>query len=62
MLIDTNYEFISNFKVEWWYCFLRQSVQYREPHYSPIKYATGYTRQFCGKVRKMMFNLIEYRI
>ena len=62
MLINTNFEFILNFNVEWWYCISRQSVQYRQPHCSPVQYATGYKRQFCGKVRKIMVNLTEYRI
>ena len=31
------------------YCILSQSVQYWEPHFSSVQYATGHTRSFCGK-------------
>ena len=41
------------------YCISSLSVQYRQTHHSPVQYATGFTRRFCGKVRKIMVNLIK---
>ena len=51
---------VSHLPVERWYCVSRQSLLYRQPHYSPVQYATGYMRSFCGKVRKIMVNLIKF--
>ena len=50
---------ISYSYIEWWYCILRQSVQYRQLQLSPVQYATSYVRRFCGKVRKIIVNLIK---
>ena len=61
-LIHTKFEsskFISNSNLEWWYCILRQSVQYRQSHCSPVQYTIGYIRCFSEKVRKIMVNLIK---
>ena len=37
----------------------RQNVQYWQPHYSLVHYATGYIRHFCGKGQKIVANLIK---
>ena len=55
-LHEFSVKFISNSYV---YCISRQSVQYQQPHFSTVQYATGYMRRFCGKVRKIMVNLIK---
>ena len=54
---DCEVKFIWNSDVHWWFCIYRQCVQYHQPHCSPIKYATGYTRRICGNLRKkLLFN------
>ena len=45
-------KFLSKFNVDWWYCILHQGVRYRQPHCSPVQYATGYTRHFCENLLK----------
>lgn len=49
-----------NFTFSWrWHCILRLIMQYRQLHSSTVRYATGYTWRFCGKVEKVLFNVIK---
>ena len=59
-LHEFSVKFISNSYVEWWYCISRQSVQYRQPHYSPFKYATSYMICFCVKVWKLWLIWLKF--